>query len=127
MSHPTADEPVLYSLRLRTNCRFEHELHGGGANWLWKVGCATTAHDRLDEPGWTKLLGRFSGYPKGEVEMTWHAKESVRWLYAATGKRSAGVDDTWTPPSPALALLGLINSVRPATSLGEAYRSDHLR
>ena len=53
---------------------------------LWKVRrLLTKADERLDEPGREKLLGLLAaGDPKGEVKMTWHAKESIRWLYAHT-------------------------------------------
>lgn len=43
----------------------------------------TKAHERLDEAGENKLLGLLkAGDPKGEVQMTWHAKETIRSLYA---------------------------------------------
>jgi len=43
----------------------------------------TKAHERLDEAGEAKLLGLLeAGDPKGEVRMTWHAKETVRQIYA---------------------------------------------
>ena len=43
----------------------------------------TKAHERLDEDGEAKLLGLLeAGDPKGEVRMTWHAKETVRQIYA---------------------------------------------
>jgi transposase len=42
----------------------------------------TKAHERLDEKGNEKLLGFLeAGDPKGEVRMTWHAKETLRGLY----------------------------------------------
>lgn len=42
----------------------------------------TKGHDRLDERGDTKLRGLLeTGDPRGEVRMTWHAKETVRSLY----------------------------------------------
>lgn len=43
----------------------------------------TKGHERLDEAGEAKLLGLLeAGDPKGEVRMTWHAKETTRALYA---------------------------------------------
>ncbi len=43
----------------------------------------TKAHERLDEAGETKLAGLLkAGDPKGEVQMTWHAKETIRSIYA---------------------------------------------
>lgn len=40
-------------------------------------------HERLDERGEAKLLSLLeAGDPHGEVRMTWHAKETVRGLYA---------------------------------------------
>jgi transposase len=45
----------------------------------------TKAHERLDEHGETKLLGLLAaGDPKGEVRMTWHAKEAIRSIYEIT-------------------------------------------
>ena len=42
----------------------------------------TKAHERLDEAGENKLLGLLkAGDPKGEVQMTWHAKETIRSIY----------------------------------------------
>lgn len=42
----------------------------------------TKAHERLDDKGNAKLLGFLeAGDPKGEVRMTWHAKETLRGLY----------------------------------------------
>jgi transposase len=42
----------------------------------------TKGHERLDERGEAKLLGLLeAGDPRGEVRMTWHAKETVRGLY----------------------------------------------
>ncbi len=42
----------------------------------------TKGHERLDEAGETKLLGLLeAGDPRGEVRMTWHAKETVRGIY----------------------------------------------
>jgi transposase len=43
----------------------------------------TKAHEDLDEAGETKLLGLLeAGDPRGEVRMTWHAKQTIRGLYA---------------------------------------------
>lgn len=43
----------------------------------------TKAHEDLDERGEAKLMGLLkAGDPRGEVRMTWHAKETVRGLYA---------------------------------------------
>ena len=43
----------------------------------------TKGHERLDERGNEKLLGFLeTGDPRGEVRMCWHAKETVRQLYA---------------------------------------------
>jgi transposase len=42
----------------------------------------TKGHERLDEAGEAKLMGLLeAGDPKGEVRMTWHAKETIRALY----------------------------------------------
>jgi transposase len=42
----------------------------------------TRAHERLDDRGDTKLRGLLrAGDPKGEVQMTWHAKETIRSIY----------------------------------------------
>ena len=42
----------------------------------------TMAHERLDDRGDTKLRGLLrAGDPRGDVQMTWHAKETVRLLY----------------------------------------------
>jgi transposase len=42
----------------------------------------TKAHENLDERGETKLMGLLeTGDPRGEVRMTWHAKETIRELY----------------------------------------------
>lgn len=42
----------------------------------------TKAHERLDEAGEEKLLGLLeAGDPRGEVRMTWHAKEVIRSIY----------------------------------------------
>lgn len=43
----------------------------------------TRGHERLDEHGNAKLLGLLeAGDPRGEVRMTWHAKETIREIYA---------------------------------------------
>jgi transposase len=45
----------------------------------------TKAHERLDDRGEQKLLGLLeAGDPRGEVRMTWHAKEVVRSIYEIT-------------------------------------------
>jgi transposase len=45
----------------------------------------TKAHERLDERGEQKLLGVLeAGDLRGEVRMTWHAKEVVRSIYEIT-------------------------------------------
>ncbi len=42
----------------------------------------TKGHERLDEKGNEKLMGLLeAGDPKGEVRMTWHAKETLRGFY----------------------------------------------
>jgi transposase len=42
----------------------------------------TKAHERLDEAGQAKLMGLLeAGDPRGEVRMTWHAKETIRGIY----------------------------------------------
>jgi Transposase len=42
----------------------------------------TKGHERLDGDGEAKLLSLLeAGDPRGEVRMTWHAKETVRSLY----------------------------------------------
>lgn len=42
----------------------------------------TKAHERLDQTGDEKLTGLLkAGDPKGEVQMTWHAKETIRSIY----------------------------------------------
>ena len=42
----------------------------------------TKAHERLDDTGNERLTGLLeAGDPRGEVRMTWHAKETVRGLY----------------------------------------------
>ena len=51
----------------------------------------TKAHERLDESGETKLLGLLNaGDPRGDVRMTWHAKEVVRSIYDITDADLAG-------------------------------------
>ena len=43
----------------------------------------TKAHERLDERGEAKLAGLLTaGDPKGEVRLAWHAKETIRGIYA---------------------------------------------
>jgi transposase len=42
----------------------------------------TKGHERLDDAGHAKLLGLLeAGDPRGEVRMTWHAKETIRGIY----------------------------------------------
>jgi transposase len=42
----------------------------------------TKAHERLDDRGDAKLRGLLrAGDPRGEVQMTWHAKETIRSIY----------------------------------------------
>lgn len=42
----------------------------------------TKAHERLDEHGDAKLRGLLrAGDPHGEVQMTWHVKETIRGIY----------------------------------------------
>jgi transposase len=42
----------------------------------------TKAHERLDDRGDARLRGLLrAGDPRGEVQMTWHAKETVRSIY----------------------------------------------
>jgi transposase len=42
----------------------------------------TKGHERLDDAGEQKLLGLLeAGDPRGEVRMTWHAKETIRGIY----------------------------------------------
>lgn len=51
----------------------------------------TKGHERLDERGNAKLLSLLeAGDPRGEVRMTWHAKETVRGLDDITDPASAG-------------------------------------
>jgi transposase len=43
----------------------------------------TKGHERLDDRGETKLVGLLAaGDPKGEVRLAWHAKETIRGIYA---------------------------------------------
>jgi transposase len=50
----------------------------------------TKADERLDEPGRERLLGLLrAGDPRGEVTMTWHAKEAIRSLYDHADLRTA--------------------------------------
>jgi transposase len=43
----------------------------------------TKGHERLDERGEAKLLGLLeAGDPRGEVRLAWHAKETIRGIYA---------------------------------------------
>ena len=45
----------------------------------------TKAHEQLDDTGDAKLRGLLrAGDPKGEVQMTWHAKETTRQIYQIT-------------------------------------------
>jgi len=45
----------------------------------------TKAQERLDDNGTTKLAGLLAaGDPRGEVRMTWHAKEATRGIYDLT-------------------------------------------
>jgi transposase len=56
----------------------------------------TKGHERLDPTGEAKLLGLLeAGDPRGEVRMTWHAKETIRSLYDIDDPRIAGtfIDD----------------------------------
>ena len=42
----------------------------------------TKGHERLDDAGEAKLMGLLeAGDPRGEVRMTWHAKETTRGIY----------------------------------------------
>jgi len=42
----------------------------------------TKAHERLDDRGEHKLLGLLAaGDPRGDVRLTWHAKETIRSIY----------------------------------------------
>lgn len=50
----------------------------------------TKAHERLDEAGDEKLTGLLkAGDPRGEVQMTWHAKETIRSIYTITDHDTA--------------------------------------
>ena len=52
----------------------------------------TKAHEDLDERGETQLMGLLeAGDPRGEVRMTWHAKETVRSLYTIVDPDAADV------------------------------------
>ncbi len=52
----------------------------------------TKSHEDLDAAGDAKLMGLLeAGDPKGEVRMAWHAKETVRGLYAIDDPAAAGV------------------------------------
>jgi transposase len=43
----------------------------------------TKGHERLDDHGEAKLLGLLeAGDPRGEVRLAWHAKETIRGIYA---------------------------------------------
>jgi transposase len=56
----------------------------------------TKGHERLDDAGEAKLMGLLeAGDPKGEVRMTWHAKETVRSLYAVAdpGEAAPYIDE----------------------------------
>ena len=51
----------------------------------------TKGHERLDEAGEAKLLSLLeAGDPRGEVRMTWHAKETIRGLYDIDDPELAG-------------------------------------
>jgi transposase len=51
----------------------------------------TKGHERLDEKGNTKLLGFLeAGDPRGEVRMTWHAKETLRGFYTQPAEEAEG-------------------------------------
>jgi transposase len=68
----------------------------------------TKGHERLDDTGEAKLMGLLeAGDPRGEVRMTWHAKETVRRLYDIADPDDAGefideliddMTDTEMPP-----------------------------
>ncbi len=67
----------------------------------------TKGHERLDEHGHAKLMGLLeAGDPHGEVRMCWHAKETVRTLYAIADPDTAAtfldelVDDMADPDMP---------------------------
>jgi transposase len=42
----------------------------------------TKGHERLDDRGEAKLLGLLEADPRGEVRLAWHAKETIRGIYA---------------------------------------------
>ncbi len=43
----------------------------------------TKGHERLDDRGEAKLVGLLeAGDPRGEVRLAWHAKETIRGIYA---------------------------------------------
>jgi transposase len=43
----------------------------------------TKGHERLDDRGEAKLLGLLeAGDPRGEVRLAWHAKQTIRGIYA---------------------------------------------
>lgn len=47
-------------------------------------------HERLDTRGETRLLGLLeAGDPRGEVRLAWHAKETIRGIYAIDDPREA--------------------------------------
>ncbi|MGH9186337.1 MAG: ISL3 family transposase [Acidimicrobiales bacterium] len=51
----------------------------------------TKAHERLDDAGEAKLLSLLeAGDPRGEVRMTWHAKETIRGIYDIDDPTVAG-------------------------------------
>jgi hypothetical protein len=51
----------------------------------------TKAHERLDQAGDTRLTGLLkAGDPRGEVQMTWHAKETIRSIYTIVDPNLAG-------------------------------------
>ena len=59
-----------------------HRGHKGDALYRLRR-LLTRADDRLDDEGRAKLLGLLAaGDPRGEVRTAWHAKETVRQLYA---------------------------------------------
>jgi len=58
----------------------------------WSRRLLTKGHERLDDAGEAKLMGLLeAGDPQGEVRMTWHAKETVRGLYAIADPSVAAV------------------------------------
>lgn len=55
----------------------------------WRL--LTKGHERLDDDGEAKLLSLLeAGDPRGEVRMTWHAKETVRCFYDIDAPDLAG-------------------------------------